>query len=415
MNMYKFNVIELFGIGGLLLMAAVFYNTGLAVVNAHVMAIGTIEVALVETFLVLCGIGYAGLKIRYYENIYTPLIFLLFMLLMFVYVSFVNEHFFPKSFRDMLLIGVFFMLGGLASEQNIINSFRFITVSILIFMIIENFKTSLYVDFFEPAKYYANTRGVRELEVDDTGLFRNSLGYADRFTFNISSHRLSSIFLEQVSFANFAMVLAIFTCTFWQSLKKIDRVFFLGMVPLMVMTNSSRTASLVCCLILFGFFVFPMLPRYSNVLYMPLILIMSVLVFYDPHFMPFRMEDSLPGRINHSLYFLKNMGIGLFMGGPIDMIYRTMDSGYAYILFTQTIFGLIAFWLFTSLIVPPYNAANKRFAHSTALYIFLNLLIGAAIFSIKVSAPLWFIAGYLYYQRYKPEPPEMMYEQSERD
>ncbi len=393
-----------FEIGGLLLLGAILYNAMLAVINAHVMPVGATGVALAETFLVFCGIGYAALNIRSYENIYAPLFFILFMLLIFAYVSFVNEHFYPKSFRDMLLIVVFFMLGGLASERNIIIAFRAVTIIILAFMVIENFWTSLYVNIFEPAKYYAGTRGIEELAADDSGLFRNALGYADRFSFNISSHRLSSIFLEQVSLANFAMVLCIFTCTFWPRLKRWDRVLFFIMIPLMIATNSSRTASLVCALCLMGYFVFPLLPRYSNVLYMPFILLLSALLFYDPGFSPERMTDNMPGRIGNTLYFLENMGPGLFMGGPLDAIYRTMDSGYAYVLLTQTIFGLIAFWLFTSLIVPPADPSNRRFAHSVSLYIFLNLLIGAAVFSIKVSAPLWFIAGYLYYRQYRQVP-----------
>jgi putative polymerase len=113
------------------------------------------------------------------------------------------------------------------------------------------------------------------------------------------------------------------------------------------------------------------------------------------------MTDDLKGRVGHTMYQLATLGSSVFTGGSLDKIYRTMDSGYAYVLMTQTLFGMLAFWIFTSTIVPPVNASNKRFNHGTALYIFLNLLIGAAIFSIKVSAPLWFLAGFLYHERYK--------------
>jgi len=81
--------------------------------------------------------------------------------------------------------------------------------------------------------------------------------------------------------------------------------------------------------------------------------------------------------------------------GDIGAAVAAQDSGYLYLIYSQTGLGFLAFWLYTSLIVPAVNTANKRFANGLGIFIAVNLLIGAGIFTIKVAAPLWFIAGYL--------------------
>ena len=84
--------------------------------------------------------------------------------------------------------------------------------------------------------------------------------------------------------------------------------------------------------------------------------------------------------------------------GNIEKINLTADSGYAYVIFTQTILGLAAIWAMVSFSVPQYSPSNKRFAHGVSLYIFVNFLVGAAVLSTKVVAPIWIIAGCLYAQ-----------------
>ncbi|PZQ45627.1 MAG: hypothetical protein DI551_06880 [Micavibrio aeruginosavorus] len=404
-NLNAINPIKIFGVPGLLMILAVTYNTILAFISARGPYIGPVHVAAAESFLILFSAAYVGMKIGSYRNITPPLMFVAAIMMCFFYVSFMNEEFFLKGFRDMVLIAVFFMIGGLAETKNIISCFRFLAIIIFVFLLIENYATQFYVYLFKPAIFYANTRGVELLENDETGLFRNSLGFRGRFSYFMSTHRLSSIFLEQVSLANFAMILAIFTSTFWDHIKRWDRVLFIVTVVLMVLTNSSRTASFVVMAVFIGHFVFPLIPRYLNVAFLPGLLLLCWLVFYDPSVEVYNMSDNLKGRVGHSINFMSRLGADIFTGGGLDKIEKTGDTGYSYILLTQSIFGLITFWLFTALIVPPSDPSRKRFIHGAALYLYINLLIGAAILSIKVSAPFWFIAGYLYYKNNEKKIP----------
>ncbi len=390
------NPYALFGFGGLLLIAACFYNAGLAFLNAHIIMVGTLHVALTEAVILAIAVVYIASKIRVFPNIMPPVIFMVFMGMMFLFVSFLNEHFYPKALRDMILIAVFFMVGGTVTEQNLFRTFRFMAIAIFIVMIVEAYFTNIYSLIFQPADYYANTRGIQKLDNDETGLFRNSLGYSGRFSFGIfDTHRLSSLFLEQVSLANFAMIITIFASSFWSSIGRWDRCLYIGTVIFILLTNNSRTATILCSAFFVGHFIFPYLPRYIHMFYMPFILIGAAIFFYDPE-MGLRLErDDLSGRVGHTIANLVNMDMSYFTGGTLPEIYRMFDSGFVYLILTQTVFGLIAFWLFTSLVVQSRNAGNKRFNNAMAIYIFMNLLTSGAIFSIKVSAPLFLIAGYL--------------------
>lgn len=393
------------GACGLFLIAAIVYNAVLGFINAHVFAVGPGLVSVTEAVIVLMASVFIAFKIYAFPNIRPQLVFGAITIAMVLFVALANNYINIKSIRDILLIIVFFMIGGLSSEKGVISLFKFLCAILFIFMVIENYMTEFYVYLFEPSSYFASTRGIEEFTVDDSGLFRNALGYTGRFAFNfLSDHRLSSLFLEQVSLANFSMVLAIFVATFWGKLGRFERFAFVTMIILIIVTNSTRTGSGVCLIILAGYFIFPYLPRYSNLLYMPVICILCYLLFYDPTYDLYGADDDIVGRVGRTLYWLETIGPHYFTGGPMEIIKRATDSGYAYVILTQTVIGLLAFWLFTCLIVPQDNAANKRFAHSTSIYIFLNLMIGAAIFSIKVAAPLWFMAGYLYYQQYAKSP-----------
>ena len=378
---------------------AVLYNAILSVVNAHVFMVNNSIVVASEVLIVTACLGYIAMRIRALPNLFPPLIFFLAIFLGFIAVSIVNETLFVKGVRDVLLIITFFLMGGLISEKSLITAFKILGWLVLIFMVLENYATEIYAALFKPAFYYANTRGLEEYEFNELGLFNASLGYDNRFSYGfLSSHRLSSIFLEQVSMANFSMILCIFLSAFWTRLKKFDRCFFLTLIPLIILTNSSRTGSALSLIALIGFFVFPRLPRFLNIIYMPLIVMICYFFFYDPDILYDNFNDNLEGRIGRTSYFLHEMDLSYFTGGGLESINKTGDTGYAYLIYAFTVFGLIALWLFSALVVPQNTPEQKRYVHTANLFIFVNLLIGAAILSIKVAAPLWIMAGFMYYK-----------------
>ena len=375
---------------------SVLLNAILAVINAHVTYLSQGHVMISEFLILMVACGYIGLKIDHLLQQWRSIIFIYIIVIIFLWMTFFNITPNIKSIRDMALIPIFLILGTLAEEKGLVKMMRTLTVVIVAFMLMEGWFTDAYVSIFKPASYYANTRGVQELSTDSSGLFRNSLGFAGRFSYGIfGTHRLSSVLLEQVSLANYSMVLGLFLVSFWDKLVKKDRIFFAFSILFIILTNNTRTGSFINFILIFGYFIFPILPKRTPVFYIPLLLLISFAVFYDPSFHAERVGDDLQGRVGTTIFKMATMNFQTLFTGDIGAAVAAQDSGYLYLIYSQTGLGFLAFWLYTSLIVPAVNTANKRFANGLGIFIAVNLLIGAGIFTIKVAAPLWFIAGYL--------------------
>ena len=90
------------------------------------------------------------------------------------------------------------------------------------------------------------------------------------------------------------------------------------------------------------------------------------------------------------------MGFAEYAGMRISELGKLMDSGYPYVIYSSTVLGLILHWLYVCFIVPQHTPEQRRCAYGLAVYTFMNLLIGGtAIFSIKVSAVLWLLVGFM--------------------
>jgi len=381
-----------------LLYAGVFYNAVLAIVNAHIAKIDQALVMLTEGLILVVAAAYLVIRLRALKGDFVFIgVSLLFYTLLFVWVSATNESLFVKALRDIVIILIFYLLGTQCSAAQLTRAFRLITLVTVGVLLVEGLAVDLYAAIFQPALYYANTRGIEKFAFDSIGLFHNAFVFEGRFSYGLfENRRLSSIFLEQVSLANFAMVLSIFAITFWQTLKRLDKVYFIGAIALAILSTSSRLGTVFCLVMLFGYALFPWLPRYSFRLVMPLLLLGSFLYFYDPY-APIKLtSDDFHGRVGHTVSMLAAMDSIDLLAGNTSQTDQAADSGYAYLVYSQTIFGLIYFWYFLATIFPTQTDMEKRFAQGATLYIVCNLLIGGTgIFTTKVSAPLWLIAGYL--------------------
>lgn len=379
-----------------IVLLATLFNSLLAIINGNIAHLNEGHVVISEAAILATACYYIWKKYNNLKQHWLSFSFIYAIILIFLWVSLFYQNIYIKSIRDMMLIPIFVILGGLAEEKGLIKMMRFLTIAIFSVMIIEGWFTDLYVLIFKPAAYYASTRGVQELSTDSSGLFRNSLGFTGRFSFGIfETHRLSSIFLEQVSLANFSMILGIFTISLWKNIKKNDRVLFVTAILFILFTNNTRTGSIFNLILFIGYFLFPKIPRFTPLLYTPALILFSFIFFYDPHFHEATLSDDMKGRIGLTLYKFSHMDVASFFVGDVSQMPHVQDSGYLYLIYSQTGLGFILYLIYTSIIVPDIDASTKRFSHGLSLFIALNLLIGAGIFTIKIAAPLWFIAGYM--------------------
>lgn len=381
-----------------LMVFACTFNAFLALINAHVARLNTSHVLLSEVII----IGLSCFSIAKNSHIsgkkidYPTVFFFLFFVIVFGITGLAGQLPSPKFLRDMLIIPIFYLLGRNITSKTLITTVQVLTITVLITMIIEGWFTNSYVALLQPSSYYTNTRGVQELAGDSSGLFRNSLGFAGRFSFGIfNTHRLSSIFLEQVSLANFSMILGIFTITLWESSSSKQRLLFVGTIVLILLTNNTRTGAVFALIALVGFYIFPALPSMTSIIYMPSVLALGALLYSFSSFNPNILSDTIQGRIGLTMFRLGELDLKSIFMGNLSLANNMQDSGYLYLIYSQTLFGLIYFWLFTSSIASGSSNSAKRFSNATSVFIAFNLLIGAGIFTIKTSAILWVVAGFV--------------------
>jgi len=375
----------------LLAFTAVAYNVILAFVNANVMRLSLPVVAGTEMLILLSGLTLvlrAGIR-RSDRNV---LYFVSAFVIITLFISLLNERVFVDTLRNALIIAIFVFLGRSTNRETVTTTFLWCSLLVLGVLILELSSLTDYAKFLKPADYFLNTRGMAESKYNDTGLFNGALGFNGRFTYGIfSGPRTSSIFLEQVSLANYAAVVCVFLVSLWRYISPKARMIHLLTVVLIVVSNNTRMTSILTVLSLVGYFLYPRVPRYVSVLLVPvsLLLAIGVSLAYPGYY-----ADDFVGRVSVTGQFLMGMGFSELFGMELDNIGHLVDSGYSYVIYSSTVFGLITYWLFISFVVPQNTPERKRCANALALYIFMNLLVsGTAIFSMKTAAPLWLLVG----------------------
>lgn len=384
---------------GFVIMAAVssvVYNSVLAMINAHVTPLGFSHVALTEIMILLLGfllILRKGLS----EEDLSVVCFLMFTLVVAVYMSAINGIVYVDYLRNVLIIFCFATLGSWASRGTVKAAFTLSLAVVMVVLLCEIFFLSVYADIFEPAYYFLTTRGLKPPEWDDSGLFGNALGFEGRLSFGLIGHRASSLFLEQVSLSNFAGVMMMYTLYFWDEMKRGMRFLLVACIALILLTTASRTMLTFSAICTIGYFLFPVLPRLTSLLTMPLILLAGVMVYAIK---PDARGDNLSGRIVLTMRHIFDMDIYGLLGFYADRAASFADSGYVYIVYASTIFGMIAFWLFVSLYPASETPAHRRLAHALPIFMFFNLMIGATpVFTAKVAGLTWLLLGHARHER----------------
>lgn len=371
---------------------SVLYNCILAYINHNITPLSVSHVVLCEGLMMLSSVAYL-LRKGIYEEDLPIFLYLIFTLIITIYITVLNRIAFIDQFRNVLIIVCFAGIGSWASERTVKLAFRIGCFFVLLFLICEVVSTPFYVSLFHPGQYFENTRGIKQASFNSTGLFANALGFEGRFSFGLINHRSSSIFLEQVSLANFCGVIVIYLVSFWPKLGKLDKALFVSTVLLILLTNDTRTMLIFSFVSLFGYFLFPKIPKAFDLLLMPLIILIGFFV----HFMkPEEVGDNFTGRIGVTIKKMLELDVQSMLGLSISRIGEFADSGYVYLIYASTILGLIVFWLFVCLYPAGRTAAQRRCGHSLSLFIFLNMMIGGtAIFSIKIAGLLWLLVGYM--------------------
>lgn len=374
-------------------LAAVFYNALLAFANARGVPVTRSIVAITEGFVLA---GALLLVIGSGRRAIDSVGFALFAFFLgdALFVSILSGSLFIDMARNGAIIVLFLLLGARLDERALKTCFLVVAILVAAFLMLELVSVKSYAAILQPGTYFAQTRGIDLSEVDDAGLFANAVWYEGRFSISsISDHRTASLFLEQVSLANFSTVLVIYLVAMWPRIRPITRIFFVGLIALILLSNNTRAGLSLALLAPAVYWAAPRIYRYATLAVMPVLLLVATIVAYS---LPPTNEDTFVGRIGLTVRTLSKLDSTSLIGGRAPSSMEFLDSGYTYVIYASSLVGMIVIWLLVSLACGVRTDAERRCGLMFALFVFINLLIaGNAVFTIKIAALMWLLVGFL--------------------
>ena len=377
-----------------ILIVAIFFNAALAIVNAHFAALSELDVSLFEAAISGLAVAVIALNLRV-SMLPWAILFALSLLLHFA-LTLANGAFNPKFVRDAIDVPVFIALGMVYARGNIVRLFFYIQCVVFLVLLVELLFPDVYSSIFDVLSYYVNTRNfsLQDFWNQNSTLFVSATRPDERFLLSfLDIHRASSVFLEPVSLGNYSIVATAFTLAFWREMSGAKRIFFTVTTLIILVGSDGRLAATTYIALLLGCFIFPLLPRYSNVLYLPVFLLLSGIIV--TWFGLQNSGDDFSGRLAGSIDFLTSLDIATLLGSHPERSAFGLDSGISYFIITQSVFGPAAIWLFVCLVPRYRDRRSTIFVHSICIYIAFNLLVSYSLFSIKTAALMWFVYGYL--------------------
>jgi putative polymerase len=377
----------------LVLIGCVVFNAGLAVVNGHIMALPPALVIAAEGMLVSAALGLAMLG---WKPQMAPSLALIALLVLFAtFRGLLMAQPEPKFLRDVLLIPTFIMLGMSFDERGLTRTILLLHTIVFLVFLLEAVAPRAYSDLLHIQDYYVNTRGNKLDEFYNTNseLFISATRPDERFFSFVDAPRLSSIFLEPVSLGNYCSIIAAFTCACFRRLGW-PAVAYLGLTTLAMLVGcDGRLATATCVLIVVVAVVAPWLPPRSHVLYLPLTLAFVFALVIGADLRP--GTDDFAGRLAHTVELLRNYDVAEMLGLSNEYLMKSMDSGVAYLIMTQSVLGLLLLWAYVAWGAREDTAEQVRFTHTLSLYLALSMMVSYSFLTIKTGAVLWFIQGTL--------------------
>jgi putative polymerase len=368
---------------------AVFFNFGLAFINAQVMGLSASHVILAEAALV----GAAHIVIlRNYDRLITPWYLLLGFLVIigsarWCLIGTVD----PKAVRDVILIPTFLALGiaaGPRAAAPLLLLLQTVTTGVVLFEVLA---LDLFSQLFNVKSFYIATRGLAAENFwnSESSLFVSATRPGERNLFPfLEIHRASSVFLEPVSLGNYCIIVAAYVSAFARSMSRPTLVFYLLTTIILLVACDGRLAIMVTALILASSLFRPRVPR-ASIFFLPLIVLVS---FAVDSVVDVRTDD-LPGRSSLAAYIFSRFGLAEYLGMSRAGWAQSADSGITFLIVNQSIFGALAIWLFITLVPAEEGREQAVFKRSALIFLVSTMLISNSYLSIKTAALLWFLLG----------------------
>jgi len=376
----------LFGIG---------YNFVLAVVNAKVFTVRP-AMTYVAEFAVYGAcflIGLWSLDRRRAALVVGGLAFVVVLMWLRFLVTW---HFDPKFLRDALIAFAFLVLGA-AYRGSIPKLCLRMALVVSLVAAFELAAPAAYGDWVNPKSYFVNARGASASGFwnEDSNLYVSATRPGARnFLPSSNLPRASSVFVEPVTMGNFIIFFAAIVLAFRRRLSLMAQLLSVGLVGFLVVASDGRLAAGTCVLMLL---VAPLLRRLDQRLafgVFSLVLMAGWLLVWAAGIREY--EDTMLGRIFFTVDSIANLSLPAWMGLDFDAAYRYFDSGIAYFITSQSVFGVLAFLLAYSFLLVLPGREGRVFKHLAVFAFALSLLVSNGYFSIKTATLWWFVCGCLW-------------------
>ena len=377
----------------LVLIASVGFNAGLAFVNAHVMPVPTALVIVTEAALVSAAMGLALLA---WKPQMAPSVALIAALALFaVFRGLLMAQPDPKLLRDVVLIPTFLMLGMAFDDRGLARTVIALHTIVFAVFLLEAVTPQAYSDLLHIQDYYIKTRGNKLDEFYNTNseLFISATRPDERFFSFIDAPRMSSVFLEPVSLGNYCSIIVAFVCSCFARLGWPSIAYLAVTTAAMLVGCDGRLATATCALIVIVCAIAPLLPPRTAVLYLPATLIFVFALVIGAGLKP--GTDDFPGRLAYTVELLQSYDVPEILGLSNELLAKSMDSGVAYLITTQSLPGLLLLWAYIGWGAREDTAEQVRFTHALSLYLATSMMVSYAFLTIKTGALLWFIQGAL--------------------
>jgi putative polymerase len=384
----------------LIVFAATSFNMALCFANTNIGGVGNGHIIVCEILIVSAVLLFC---LRWIDETLLLLIgslVLYTLVLAFVRFAVLGQSGIDvKPARDFLIPITFFLLGTRAKDIGTLD--RIVGVTTLIVLAValfEYFFADLYTRTFNVAAYFVSRGAMEAKQAIDTGdLFISGMRPAGGGGRNLlpilGDHRVSSIFLEPISSANFGIIVFL-----WGLMRsRVEGTLKLAiLIPALVLVilSDSRFGAYFCIVSIALVF----LPARSGRLAMvaapfaALTVLLLLPVWLQTDNLGF--GDNLIGRLVLSGSIISSFN-GLAWFGLEDAPVKTFDSGYGYIINAIGLVAAAVAWLLFLRLERPGRQFNM-FRNMAAAYYAAILCVSNSPFTIKTAALLWFLLGALY-------------------
>lgn len=294
--------------------------------------------------------------------------------------------------RDLGIPFAFFALGAARGKTEAADLLIYVLLSVTaVIALFEWFDLAAFTRVFDILSYYfaKGAVGTNQLTVTGTKLFVSGIRAQRMLLPFLGEQRISSIFLEPISIANFAVIsFGWLVCRLPK--KPVANGTFIAICLVLIVLADSRFALILCCMIAFLSIAFRRVQVPAAAFLPCAVLLLLGFVAFAP--VPSVYTNTFAGRLYGSGVLLASFDLSAWFGLSPPAT-TPWDSGYAYIFGNVGIIGVAIAWL-AFVAVPLTSSFGQRFCSIVALYIAALLAIsGVSVFSIKTAALLWFLYG----------------------